>query len=271
MVLVLRLGLLLALLLPLMAPASAQTPAPKLTFVAASHNRAKGPDAVDGDRSTTWLGLARREPAWITFRLDAATPIMGVVVTMAPMPASTYYHVDVSKDGETFETVLKDLQNRTDKPAVRAFGSLREVKALRLRFENGSRQPVIPFSLSEVTVLPAGAVPDAAELSYDALPVVLAQTPSPAPGPRILGTVMGRHEGDRVLVVVGDGFPEQVEAVMVNDRKVQVLESTSTQILCRYPFSKQAKVTVVLKAGGRTVTRKVPMVQREVRWQPAER
>lgn len=271
MVLVPRLGLLLALLLPLAAPALAQATAPKLTFGAASHNRAKGKDAVDGDRSTTWLGLARREPAWISFKLDATTPILGVVVTMAAMPANTYYHVDVSRDGETFETVLKDLQNRTDKPTVRPFGALRDAKAIRLRFENGSRQPVIPFTLYEVSVLPAGALPDAGALSNDTLPVVVAQPPSPAPSPRILGTVMGRWEGDRVLVVVGDGFPGRVEAVMVNDRKVEILESTSTQILCRYPYSKQARVTVVLKAGGRTVTRKVPMVQRAVRWQPSGR
>lgn len=265
---VLRLGLLLALLLPVAAPAFGQAAAPRLKFVAASHNKAKGPDAVDGDRSTTWLGLARREPAWITFRLDATSPILGVVVTMARMPANTYYHVDVSTDGESYQTVLKDLQNGTDKATARPFGALRDVRYLRLRFENGSRQPMIPFALHEVSVLPAGSLPDAASISNDALPLVLAQPPSPAPSPRILGTVMGRHEGHPVLVVVGDGFFGGVEAVTVNDRKVEILEATSTQILCRYPYSRQAKVTVVLKAGGRTVRRQVPMVQREVRWQP---
>lgn len=268
MVLALRLGLLFALLLPWAA--QAQTAAPRLTFVAASTNQAKGPDAVDGDRSTTWLGIARRESAWITFKLATPAPVLGVVVTMAPMPANTYYHVEISRDGERFERVLKDLQNQTDKATVRPFGAPKEASHLRLRFENGSRQPMIPFALHEVSVLPAGSLPDAATLSDDALSLVLAPSPSQAPEARILGTVVGRWEGDRVLVVVGDGFPGRVDTVMVDDRLVQVLEATSTQILCRYPYTRQAKVTVVLKAGGRKITRRVPMVQREVRW-PAPR
>lgn len=263
MVLALRLGLLLALLMPWAA--SAQTATPKLTFVAASSNKAKGPDAVDGDRSTTWLGIARREPAWITFKLDRVTPLIGVMVTTTAMPSNTYYHVDVSRDGRTFEPALTDLQNLDDKATVRPFGTVREAGYLRLRFENGSRQPMIPFALHELSALPAGSLPDAASLSRN----VQAQSPSPAPSPRILGTVMGRWEGARVLVVVGDGFPGPVESITVNDRRVEVLEATSTQILCRYPYSRQTKVRVVVKAGGRTVARTVPMVQREVRWQVA--
>lgn len=262
MVLVLRLGLLLVFLLPWAA--QAQTTAPRLTFVASSTNKAKGPDAVDGDRSTTWLGIARREPIWITFKLERPTPILGVVVTMAPMAANTFYHVQLSRDGERFETVLADLQNETDKATVRPFGALKEASHLRLRFENGSRQPMIPFALHEVSALPAGSLPDAAAISSDEPTFV---SPSPAPEARILGTVMGRWEGDRVLVVVGDGFPGEVEAVTIDDRPLQVLEATSTQILCRYPHARQAKVTVVVKAGGRKVKRRVPMVQREVRWQ----
>lgn len=265
MVLVLRLGLLLVLLMPWAA--QAQTAAPPLVFVAASTNKAKGPDAVDGDRSTTWLGIARREPAWITFRLERPMPILGVVVTMAAMPANTFYHVQISRDGERFENVLTNLQNETDKATVRPFGAMKEASHLRLRFENGSRQPMIPFALHEVSVLPAGSLPDAGAFSGDEPLPILAQSPSPAPDARILGTVMGRWEGDRVLVVVGDGFPGQVEAVTIDDRAVQVLEATSTQIMCRYPHARAAKVTVVVTAGGRKVKRRVPMVQREVRWQ----
>jgi len=266
MVLALRLGLLLALLMPWAASAVGQTTVPKLTFVSASGNKAKGPDAVDGDRSTTWLGIARREPAWITFKIEGATPLIGIVVTMAKMPANTYYHVDLSADGQTFEPVLQNLQNETDKATVRPFGTVREARYLRLRFENGSRQPMVPFALHEVSALPAGSLPDAASLSNHTVPLVVAQTPAPAPSPRILGTVMGRWEGDRVLVVVGDGFPEGVESVKVDDWRLPVLQATNTQILCRYPYGRLSRVTVVVKAGGRTITRRVPMVQREVRW-----
>lgn len=264
MVLALRLGLLLLLLLPMAA--YGQAPTPRLRFVAASDNPAKGPDAVDGDRSTTWLGLARREPAWITFELDDATPLIGLVVTTARMPSACFYHVDVSRDGERFETVLRNLRNETDKATVRPFGTVRAVRYLRLRFENGTRQPMIPFALHEVSALPTGSLPDAASLSTNALPVVLAPSPASVPSPRILGTVVGRYEGDRVLVVVGDGFVGPVESVRIDDRLVPVLASTGTQIMCLYPFAPEPRVTVRVEAGGRTVVRTVPMVQRAVRW-----
>ncbi|HEY9897997.1 MAG TPA: discoidin domain-containing protein [Pantanalinema sp.] len=234
-----------------MAQRAPQAPG-SLTFVAASGAQGQGPNAVDGDRTTVWVGLARRTDAWITFRLREAQALEGVRVAMAAMPANTSYRIETSQDGRRFEKVLADLRNESDEPVERRFSAPRPITFVRLAFTNGSRQAVIPFTLYEVSPLsePAAALPSA----------------SPA-APRILGAVLGSHEGERVLVVVGDGFAEPFEAVRADGRSLEILAVTPTQILCRYPYARTARLFLSLSVGGKALSRTVSPVKREIRWE----
>lgn len=232
--------------------AVAQAPGGPLAFVSASGAQAQGPNAVDGDAATVWVGLARRTDAWITFKLRDPGPLEGVRVAMAAMPANTWYRIETSTDGKQFEPALSDLRNDTDAPVDRRFPAPRAASMIRLSFTNGSRQPVIPFSLFEVSPLGASAT---------ALP-----TASPA-APRLLGAVLGSHQGQSVLVVVGDGFAEPFEAVRADGRLLEILAVTPTQILCRYPYARTARLALAVTVAGKDLTRTVAPVKREIRWE----
>ncbi|MBO9540607.1 discoidin domain-containing protein [bacterium] len=249
--------LLMMLALALLAPAPAvqaqrpEAPERGLKFVSASGAKTQGPNAVDGDRSTVWVGLARRTDAWITFQVRGEAPLEGVRVAMAAMPANTSYRIETSEDGKRFETVLSDLRNETDDAVDRRFPSPRAASFVRLSFTNGSRQAVIPFTLFEVSPLPE--------------PTGALANPAPS-APRILGAVLGQHGGERVLVVVGDGFAEPFEAVRVDGRALDILAVTSTQILCRYPYPRTPRLALSLSVAGKALSRTVSPVTREIRW-----
>lgn len=223
-----------------------------LTFVEASGARIQGPNAVDGDPGTVWVGLARRTDAWITFKLRAPQTLEGLRVAMARTPANTWYRIETSEDGKRFETVLDDLRTESDAPVERRFASPRTVSHVRLTFTNGSRQPVIPFTLFEVSPLPEPAG---------------AALPAARQAPRILGAVLGKHEGERVLVVVGDGFSAPYETVRADGRSLEILAVTPTQILCRYPYPRSARLSLSLSVAGKALSRTVSPVSREVRWE----
>jgi hypothetical protein len=234
-----------------LAQLSPQPPGP-LAFVAASGAQSQGPNAVDGDLTTVWVGLARRTDAWITLKLREPAPLEGVKVAMAAMPANTSYRIETSQDGRRFEPALDNLRNESDEPVERKFSAPRAAAFVRLSFTNGSRQAVIPFTLYEVS--PMGEVAG------------IRPSPTPAP-PRILGAVFGSHEGERVLVVVGDGFAQPFEAVRADGRPLEILAVTPTQILCRYPFTRTARLSLSVSVAGKALSRTVAPVRREIRWE----
>ncbi|MNL48224.1 hypothetical protein D3C87_1710640 [compost metagenome] len=154
--------------------------------------------------------------------------------------------------------MLDRLRNESDAPQDRRFPSPRPITHVRLAFTNGSRQAAIPFSLFEVSPLPetAGAV-----------------SPAVPAAPRILGAVLGRHGGERVLVVVGDGFAEPFAEVRADGRPLEILAVTATQILCRYPNPRTPRLSLSLSVAGKAISRTITPVVREIHWEdrPLER
>lgn len=261
-----RLGTFAALVATLTAPAHAPTPVPPaLTFVSASNDASHGSNAVDGDRSTVWLGIAKRKPAWIVVRLKHPIVLLGVSVTTYPMPANTFYTVSLSSDGKAFHPVLENLRNTEDAPVVRAFAQPQEAAFIKLSFENGSRHFFVPLIVRELAIIPETA-PGSVVGRPDFTPPASVSTTAVVPTPRILGAVVGTYDGERALVVVGDGFAYPVESVRADGHELSVIGSTATQILCTYPHARTPRLSITLKTGGRTVSRTVSTVSREIRW-----
>jgi len=262
----LAIALLVALYNP--HPALAQETTPTLTFVDASTNKPRGPQAVDGDRRTAWIGLARRKGAWITFKLPAPTRLLGLRVETGPMPVGTFYRIETSVDGEHFATVLDDLRNDASGPALRPFDPVREARFVRLTFFNGAHEPVTPFSLFEVSALPEpeASLVNAPTASTPITSLPLFETPVATPSPRLHGVVLGTWDGRKVAIVVGDGFSRPVDAVKLDGHPLRVIDMTGTQILCEYPFGRSPHMTIVLQQGRTKVTRTVAPVHRTIVW-----
>lgn len=245
----------------------AQEALPSFRFVSASGNTRTGDKALDQDRDTAWIGIAKRSPAWYVARLSARTRLTGILVTTAKMPANTFYRLEVSEDGSSYRTVLENLRNENDAPVMRTFSQEPDVLFLRIVFENGSRQPFIAFALRELTPVPApgplGELPASA-------PTTMVPGPQPSATPaRLLGAVLGTFDGRRTLVIVGDNFSDPIEEVQVEGRTLKVLDSSETQILCDYPFARSPRMSLNVQVGGRRLSRTVSVVNREIRWTPA--
>lgn len=236
---------------------AALLPAP-LAVLDASGNVERRTWAADGDPATSWVGYARREPAWITFKLKTEGPVAGVRLHLAPMPANTYAQLDVSADGRRWVRVLRDLRLEADAATTRFLDTPVQAGYLRLELENGSRQPVIGFAVREVEVL----------REQDALLASPSVAPTPAPL-KLHGAVWGRHEGHRVLVIVGNRMGA-VRELRAAGRSLRILATASTQVLCLYPYARPERLLLWAQVGDEITTRTVVPVGRPIRWPPPE-
>lgn len=143
----------------------------------------------DGDEESAW-GSGSQRNSWTRFYLKESARISELKAKVRP---GVPYHVEVSRDGKTWERVLTSQKNSTWSMETKRFPAEKEGLALRLLFQ-GKKEPwlfevaLMGAALTTSSPSPSASatpapLPSASTAPTPAPSATLAPTPTPTPAP----------------------------------------------------------------------------------------